>query len=494
MKSRVVQLIALAALLCLVAAVAWSLASGPRNPVALLRILDASGKPIAGAVIHPEGLRTKPGPYVSGWFSWKTSGNKVPDFPVATDAQGYALVPYPKYVFEQIETGTLCLSVEHPDYVPDRPECSVALAPPRGAPCRVWLDYLVDRTRNKGLIAPTAPIVLHEGAVLKLALKEGSGPPRGSHLSAQISGAGSDTKNFWSRQTHDELMTRRLRPGRVTLRAVQLDTNGSAWFGAVTSISAVAGQTNDIMVDLQPGHSVRGRLDQSVPRPVHDGRVIANVWPKNEPASSSPPQWHTWTNIQSDGSFAIHSLPDGDLELVAICDGFVSTNGPGKFHLHYPQRYSLEGSDLDVLLAMEPTASLEVTVHDDQGKPLPDALVSTWPNIRYGEWAATIIGEDCYNTAELLFGNGKEELLSNWRLNRLSRFTATTDLSGLAIIRNLPSEADGFTVEHQRFVLPAADTGFGQKRRQSAMVLRPGQTNEVTVRLEPAAQSPITHF
>jgi hypothetical protein len=248
------------------------------------------------------------------------------------------------------------------------------------------------------------------------------------------------------------------------------------------------------MVELKPGSSVRGRLDQTVPRPIHDGRVVANVWPKNEAVSSSPPQWHAWTNIQSDGSFEIHSLPDGDLELVAIGNGFVSTNGPGKFHFHYPQKYSLEGSDLDVVLGVEPTACLEVTVLNDQGKPLPDAHVSTWPNIRYGEWAATVIGEDCYNTTDLLQSAGKEEWPSKQWLNRPARFMATTDLSGLAIIRNIPSEADVFTVEHQRFVLPAADTGFGQKRRQSAMALRPGQTNQVTVRLEPAAQSPIAHY
>jgi hypothetical protein len=411
-----------------------------------------------------------------------------------TDSQGYAKLPYSKYVFERIETGTVCLSVEHPDYAPARPECRIALGPPAGAPWRAWFDYISDRIRHKALIVTTQPIVLEQGSVLILSARPGTGPTQGSPLSAQISSVSIDTKKFWLRPSPDVLTTRRLTPGRATLRAIQFDTNGSAWFSEVTSITAVRGQTNEVTVELKPGCSVHGNLDQTVPRPIHDGRIIANIWPRNEAPANSPPQWHTWTNIEPDGSFVLSSVPEGDLELVALCDGFVSTNGPGKFHFHYPQKYSLEANSLDVVIGMEPTACLEVNVRDDRGKPLADARVSTWPNIRYGEWGATVIGEDCYNTADWLKSTEKQESLNNWWLNRPMRFTATTDLSGLAIIRNLPADADAFTVDHRRFGLPAADTGFGQKRRQSAMVLRPGGTNQVTVRLEPKAQSPIAHY
>ena len=71
---------------------------------------------------------------------------------------------------------------------------------------------------------------------------------------------------------------------------------------------------------------------------------------------------------------------------------------------------------------------------------------------------------------------------------------ATTDLSGFAMIANLPSETDSFAVDHERFALPAVDTSVGQKRRQFAIVLHPGQTNHVTVRLEPIRKSPIAHY
>ena len=30
----------------------------PRHPVALIQVVDAAGKPVAGAIIRPDGLRT----------------------------------------------------------------------------------------------------------------------------------------------------------------------------------------------------------------------------------------------------------------------------------------------------------------------------------------------------------------------------------------------------------------------------------------------------
>ena len=486
-------MIVVASLLCVLAAALWLVLTGPPNPIALLRVLDKAGHPIAGAVIYPEGLRTKPGPYAGNWYNWVTD-KKVPNPAVTTDSQGYARVPYPKYVFERIETGVLTISVEHPQFVPERPECRVAFTPPAGAPWRIWLTYIIDRFRAKALTTSTDPVVLQEGAVLRVSLAPGSGPPHGYPLTAQVSGLFMGPTNFWLHPSPGILITKRLPAGQTILRPLQFDSNGMAWFGAVTSFNAVAGQTNELSVELRPGVAVRGRLDQTAPRPIRDGRLIANVWPTNFPPSSSPPQWHAWTNIQADGSFLLNSLPDGELELVAVCDGFVSTNGPGTTRMHYPQKFSLNGHDLDVVLGMEPTACLQVIVQDDQGKPLRDACVLTWPNIRYGEWAATLIGEDCYNVADFLFSPALAERQRRRWLEPHSRFRATTDLSGFAMIRNLPSEADLFSVEHHGYSLPAVETVVGQKRRESPMVLQPGQTNRVTVRLEPIAKSPIAHY
>src|SRR5512140_2814423 len=140
-------------------ALALLFATGPAQRTALLRVVDPSGKPVSGAVITPQGLRSKPGPYKSGWFMWRPERHGAAT-PRTTDRDGYARVAYPRYVFERIETGVLCLSVDHADFVPARPECVMDTAPSLGAPWRLWLDYIVSRIQHKTLVVHPDLIVL----------------------------------------------------------------------------------------------------------------------------------------------------------------------------------------------------------------------------------------------------------------------------------------------------------------------------------------------
>ena len=187
MKTMTWRLIGLAALIFIALLLAAMFATAPKHPMALIRVVDAAGKPIAGAVALPEGLRTKPGAYVSGWYGWRSEANGVPNPAVTTDQDGYARVPYPKYVFEWLETGTLCFSVNHPDYVPDRPERVVATAPPAGAPWRARVADLWSRIRHKTLITRPDPIVLQKGAVLQIAVRRDESLPTNAQLFAQVS-------------------------------------------------------------------------------------------------------------------------------------------------------------------------------------------------------------------------------------------------------------------------------------------------------------------
>jgi len=490
MKTK--RLILLAVLLGLIALASIALFPGTHNPVALLRVVDASGKPIAGAMIRAEGLRTKPGPYSGGWYGWQAGRMGVPNDPVTTDANGHARLPYPKYVFERIETGMICLSVDHPDFVPDRPERMVNFAPPSRAPWRVWLDYVWGRVQHKALVVRPDPIVLQQGGILRL--KVGADSVRDGPLFAQVGGL-YDENRFWIHPAPNELVTKRLRPGPAIIRAIQFDTNGVAWFGPVTNITAVAGQTTVIGVELTRGVTVRGRLDEAVIRPIRDGKVIANIWPQGEKPQNNPPTWHAWCSIREDGTFEIGSLPEGRLEIVALCDGYVSTNRPGQDStFHYPQVHIVGTNDFNVTLGMERTCSLAVSVMDDQGRPLKDAQVSTWPNIRYGEWIATILGADNYNTADFMRNSDKGDGLMKWWMNRPPSFAATSDISGLALVMNLPKEVKEFSVTHSNFALPAIADGLGQKRRQASVTLSAGQTNRVTVQLEPMGRSQIGHY
>lgn len=491
MKPRVVRLALLAAAACVVVLLTLVIMSAPKHPVALIRVVDAAGKPVAGAVIKPDGLRTKPGPYVSGHYSWRTEPKWPANNPVSTDKDGCAHVPYPKYVFERIETGEISFSVSHVDFVPDRPFRTVTTTPPAGAPWRVWADYLWNRIRSKALIARADPVMLQKGAVLKLSVRPDSTAPRDARLFAQVSGLWHQETNFWIRPEPGVIVTRRLAAGPQTIRAIQFDSNGAAWFSEVISITATVGQTNEVAVDLKPGVAIHGQLDGTVSRPVTNGRVVAHVWPQGLKAQDSPPQWHAWTSIREDGSFDIGSLPAGELEIVALCNGFVSTNGPGQSpSMHYPQKLLLGTNDVTITIGMERTACLEVEVLDDKGNPLKDVKVFTWPNVRYGEWSATILTGDCYNSADQ-FRDGPKS--SAW-WQTVPDFQGTSDSAGLAVIFNLPVEVSGFNVEHSRFALPAIATSVGNKRREASVTLSAGQTNRVVVHLEPRGQSPIAHY
>ncbi len=472
----------------------WAFFSGPGNPIAQITVVDAAGKPVAGAVIQPRGLRTKSGPYQSGWYGWNSPFVKEPNAPVTTDKNGHARIGYPKYVFEKIETGVIIFSVNHPDFVPDNPERVVATSPPAGTPWRMWADYLLDRIRrHKQFSTPVDPVVLQRGSILKLSDGPGSVALRNAPLFVQVSGNWTEDSNSWLRPEPGVIMTRRLRAGAETVRAVQFDAKGAAWFSEAIAIEAVSGHTNDLVAEFARGVSVRGELDSTVPRPVKNGRVIAHVWPLGCNPQTSPPEWHAWAKVCEDGSFEVTSLPQGDLELVALCNGFVSTNGPGKFHMRYPQKHVLGTNDLAVTIGMEPTARLEIRVTDDHGKPVKGARVSAWPNVRYGEWAAVVLAQDCYKTSDGMLSKSREQTFQWWS-NRVSDFEGTSDDAGLAVISNVPADVTEIGVEHPQFALPAILVGNGQKRREAVVKLTAGITNHTSIQLEPTGQSPIAHY
>jgi len=62
------------------------------------------------------------------------------------------------------------------------------------------------------------------------------------------------------------------------------------------------------------------------------------------------------------------------------------------------------------------------------------------------------------------------------------------------VLPNVPATVKQLAADHPRFTLTAVGTAGLGKRRQIDVTLIPGQTNHVSVRLEPREQSPITHY
>src|SRR5262249_24057076 len=72
-------------------------------------VVDQDGKPIEGAEVDASNLRTRKAPdaHYGNPNSQKTK----------TDKQGTALIKYPKFVYEQMETRQVTIKVTHPDFV-----------------------------------------------------------------------------------------------------------------------------------------------------------------------------------------------------------------------------------------------------------------------------------------------------------------------------------------------------------------------------------------
>lgn len=466
----------------------------PKYRIARIRVVDATGRPIPDAKVKPESLITKPDQRVEGNWGWNDS---VPNDPVSTDKDGYARVPYSHYIFEKIETGSIQLSISHPDYVFDQVERVVSDAPLDRARWRVWLEYFWGRIKQKKFVVRPDPVVLQRGAILKLVVRPDSLGPRNTPLFAQITfgpGRADPETNFWTRPGSGVLMTRRLWGGPCSLRAIRFDSQGWAWFGDVIQVQMVSGQTNEVVVDLKRGVALRGQLDASTPRPIANGRVIVDAWPVG--GNPYGPEWHAWRTIAQDGTFIIGSVPEGELEIVAQCDGFISASGPGNPKIRHPQKHFVGTNGLTINIGMEQAARLEVHVTDDKGKPLKDAHVKTRSNNLNGRFSAVVRAADLYNTADLVLSK-----VSAWAVYgefSVVDFEDTTDSSGLAILPSLPADVTSFYVDHPQFELPKVTNFFSPTARGITYVtpkfnLVVGTTNRVSVQLVPRGPSPFSH-
>jgi len=477
--------------LIVVLAVVSSMAS-KKSPTAIIRVVDPNGKPIVGAVVQPTGMRTKEGPYAGGWYGWRYSGKNPPNESIRTSSDGVADVSYPKFVFERIETGKICFSVSHPDFVAEDVERVVSTSLPEGAPLRLRLENILLRLRGKSSTARPSAVVLQKGAVLRVAALQGNRAATDLMLFAQVSKMQDDPTDCTERPEGGVLVVRKIGAGKHFVRVIGKEADGTLWFSEVFEIKSASGQTNDVSVPLMPGVSIRGEIDDAVPRPVMGGRVVINVWPQGIKAEDGAQRWHAWSPVREDGGFEISSLPKGELEIVAMCDGFISTNGPGNGRMRYPQKHVLGSDGLSIIVGMEETAVLQVWLKDDKGIPVKDAKLMTWPNVRYGDYWSTIVMSDCYNDVDMLTAS-REKKREIWERN-VKDFQAQTDTNGFGTLINLPPTTDELSVEHARYALQPVGTAMGGQTRSVNLQLNSFQTNRLYLRLEPKNQSEIGHY
>lgn len=382
-----------------------------------VKVVDEQGSPVEGATVVAESYSIKgpPGTSISMGMSESPPRKRV------TNRLGVAAMSYPQNtrvrdreigpstrspaagqsslrnpILAEREIAAISLVVRHPDFCTARSRMPIA--------------------------GEALPVVLKRGAVVKLASTAGEdvypqvlSPEHGTEVDPDA----------WTHEEGGAVVNRLIPPGRHYIRLVAFPER----FSEVVELNLQSGDAQEFRLDLKAGRAFAGKLDESVPRPVQNGRVDANVLTAH-PGASEPMQWHVWTEVRADGSFAFDALPGGTLEVTAICDGFVSKSG------RTPQAFEQGAS---VVVAMEPAATLRLKVTDTAGKPLAGARASATPNVTWAGRYSTRFAGGQLSTPESLRLDSETRRERQKGMGRGLRFQATTGESGEAIITNLPA-------------------------------------------------------
>jgi protocatechuate 3,4-dioxygenase beta subunit len=294
-------------------------------------------------------------------------------------------------------------------------------------------------------------------------------------------------RSYW-KNDNGWLTTSQISPGSHYLRAVYFPKNERIYFSDAFFFEARKGETSQFNLELKPGTRLEGKLDNSVSRPVQNGRVVVRACRADEKWQDKPLWWLTYRDIKEDGAFVIESLPPGIVEIIAICDGFISKNPPGEeesviLHIGKPQTFELKSARNEVEIAMEPTATCQVTVLDNKGSPIKDATVAFAPNVQWGGKSSQIFARRSINSEEFLRDKTDFDWEKQWEKYKIDDFAATTDEKGIAIVRNLPGYSQNFEIIHSDYELPIkTDSGYGRREARAELIV--GKTTAITVTMQ----------
>ena len=426
----------------------------------LVVVQDDDGKPIEGATISHVGFRVK-GIHDADAYPWRKDLFGPPE-KVVTDSEGKAYIKYPVVGIpeEKEATGKLFFSVTHPDYSTARPQ-----------------EYSVE--------TPEQPIRLTRGIHLKVSGYIGGDHQSIPELAPILNEEGIHT-NDWQKTDGNVYAFNKMSSGGHLLQLMGRSSSGQIVYSEAQEFTAEKGKDYSFDIEMKPGIRLEGRLDDNVPRPVKNGRVLINLRSKEFPAWTNWEQvdavfkkfpnvsrWTSYRPIAPDGTFVFESIPPGGLDVIVHGDGFASKNGGTYAHnFGVPQVFPLEAPTTRIEVATEPTATLEFTAKTKNGKPVEGALVSLNPNvIRIGG----------------IFGDMRRS--SEEPFNKLPPlpdvpYSSKTDKDGVAVIRNVPACTGGMEVEHPQFQVPLQDPK-GWRDRYVRVSFDAGKTNHLTMVLEP---------
>ena len=425
-------------------------------------VVDPEDQPIIGAIVSPEGVIAD-GDHAH-WIGWPVE-RFGPILKATTNDRGIAVVPYPKYAIEKSETHTLYLSVTHSDFVGFK--------------------------KNFAIEADEIEVELKRGFKIALsAIDEETNDPITRDLYAVMSGS---SLGHWKQAKNGMLVSPTFAAKKRQFRVMQIVEGKPVLFSP--NLVATGDRPRRLLRDvkLKPGTRVEGLIDPSIPRPITTGHVAAYVVRRNKMKPNDLEQKWVWGEkslIKEDGSFVFESLPQGEvLQMIAICDGFVPKQ-PEKADVEkifpslvnrikrtrtMPHLVSLEGDVVKIAIAMEKSTSIRFTVKKPNGKPLAGVEIEMWPNQEWFTYGTSVLGS-VVPSAKSLVGHRDE----SFKYEYSSRFTATTNSEGIAVIKGLsPGRTESFSAVHADYQLPILD-----EQRNGSVELQRIEMNQSSIIME----------
>ena len=435
----------------------------------LVVVQDEDGKPIEGATILPTGFRVK-GIHGADAYGWNKKLFGAPEKSV-TDSEGKAYVKYPvEGIPEEKEfTGELIFGVSHPEFA------SVFIQ-----------SYSVD--------SPEQPIQLTRGIHLEVSGYFGSDHQPVTELVPNLT-EGVPPED-WQKEENGVFVFHKLSPGGHLLQLMGRLPSGEIVYSDTLAFTAEKGKPCHFALEMKPGIRLEGRIDDQVPRPVKNGRVMMDVRPKEYPALDVIEDyyaadkkyggrhfWHSYRPISEDGTFVFESIPPGEADIVVLGDGFASktigqlqnrvngalVKGPV---MAIPQAFPLVSPVTKIEVTTEPTATLEFTATTKSGRPIEGVWVGMYPSV-FRMWG--------------MFGwmkNSSEEPYREIPHLPDPIFSGQTDKNGKLVIKNIPAETHGMEVDHPQFQVPLQEPK-GWRDRHIRITFSPGTTNKLELTLEP---------